>query len=514
MNKPQILIIDCGSQYTLVIQRTLAEIGLQSEIVEPEKSLPWIKTNKPKGIILSGGSASVYDNDAPKIPKEILILGIPILGICYGMQWIAHIIGDGALVIRETNPDNKGYGATKISISPHIKDTLFEDIPDYLTVWSNHGDMVGNVPKGFVDIAHSATVLQAMSNREKKIWGVQFHPEVTHTELGKTILKNFVYRICECTSDWHVEDIIKKIEDEIEKNVNGSSVSLGVSGGVDSSTLGMIAANVLGHRLHSFIIDHGAMRHNEIEEVKNSLFRAGLRNLKVVDASEKFIREVEKYTDAEKKRNIAFKPMYTETFIEESKSAGAGFILQGTIAPDEIESGGVGKSALIKSHHNVGLDFGIPQLKPFSGLFKYQVRDIARKIGLPKEIAERQPFPGPGLFVRVVGIPATRFNIGIVRKADDTVTKILKRHKLYDNISQLVVALLGVNTVGVKGDDRVYKPIIAIRPVQTVDFMTTEPYYIPREVEAEINSEVCKHPEVCRAMFDYTPKPPATTEFE
>jgi GMP synthase (glutamine-hydrolysing) len=514
MKKTQILIVDCGSQYTLVIQRTLTEIGLDSVIKYPQDSLDWIKQNKPKGIILSGGAASVYDENAPKIPEEILTMGIPLLGICYGMQWIAHVLSNHTLVIRESAAEKKGYGPTHIKVSGY-DDILFRNVPEEFKAWSSHGDIVDNTPSGFKMLASSVTTLQAMSDVQKRIWALQFHPEVTHTQYGKVILSNFVYDICGCMKDWDGSRTIGKLEYELESHIQGSDVVLGISGGVDSTTLGAIASRVLGRKLHSFVIDTGGLRKGELQEIKDNVRAAGINNLHVINnVSGLFHDAMSKTIDSEEKRKIAFQPLYTRFFMEYARKVNAKFVLQGTIAPDQIESGAAGGSALIKTHHNVGLDFGIPQFNLFGHLFKHQIRDIGRLLNLPATITERQPFPGPGLFIRVVGIPATDINVDIVRTADYEVTNILKEAGLYGDISQLIVALLGINTRGVKGDAGVNLPSIVVRPLKTVDFMTVGPYRLPAEVEDEIIAKVCKHPKICRTMFDYTPKPPATMEYE
>ncbi len=510
MKPAQILVIDLGSQYTLVIGRTLRELDFRSAILDPKKAEKWLTNNRPKAIILSGGSASIYDVGSPQPPKKILTMGIPILGICYGMQWLADALGGEVINSR----DKKEYGQTEISYIETMG-SLFTDMKG-ITVdgWASHGDSVGILPAGFHILAWSGNkqTIAAMGNEKKKMWGLQFHPEVTHTIGGKKILDNFLRLISGCAHDWVPTDIIYDIRQDITEAVGDKKAIIGFSGGVDSTTLSAIINPTLKDRLQAVCIDTGALRKNEIEEIKINAEEAGV-SLKIIDATDRFQEKMLDSIDAEAKRN-AFKLLYVKILEEAAEDFGADFIIQGSLATDHIESRGVGEAALIKSHHNIGNNWNLNDLHPIRNLFKYEIRELAREMGLPESISERQPFPGPGLFIRVVGLPATLANLAIVKEADATVTEILKKHNIYKDISQLIVALIGVKTVGIKGDGRSYDYPIVVRAVKTRDFMTVEGYDIPSKIKKEIEKAVTTHPEVNRVWHDSTDKPPATTELE
>ncbi|MEK7071582.1 MAG: glutamine-hydrolyzing GMP synthase [Patescibacteria group bacterium] len=511
MIKPrvQILIIDLGSQYTQIIRRSLRYLGFHSVIFPPEESLEWTKKNKPKSIILSGGSASVYDSNAPKIPEEILSLGVPILGICYGMQWLAY--GHDKNSIQATKA-GKSYGPVEVSLG---QSKLFENLKDKINAWSSHGDSVKYAPKGFEITATSkrGLVHEAMENREKNLYAVQFHPEVEQTEDENIILNNFASKICGCERDYSPKDVIQEIGESVKRALDGGIAIIGVSGGVDSTTLAAILTPVLGSQLKAFFIDTGGMRKGEVEKIKTIAKKARI-NLEVIDKyRNKFIEQVGTTTDAEEKR-AKFREIYGKVFQEAAKSYGATHMIQGTLATDLIESGSAGKSALIKTHHNVDLDLGLKELTPLADFFKFEVRVFAHECGLDELVSKRQPFPGPGLYLRVIGVPVTKELLEIVREADDEVKQILEKHNLYNKISQTIVALLGTKTVGVKGDGRVYGYSLVVRTVETTDFMTIKGFYLPKEVCEEIISTLSRHPQIVRVFFDFTPKPPATTEFE
>ncbi len=515
MNNPfQILIVDLGSQYTEVIRRSLRYLGFHSVILPPSKSLKWAEVYKPKGIILSGGSASVYEIDAPKIPKELLSFGVPVLGICYGMQWLAYINNKSTV---HKVPEGKSYGPVEVSLR---KSKLFVNLSSQINAWSSHGDSVKKAPTGFKIIATSkgGKVIEAMENTKEKLYAVQFHPEVEQTEDENIILNNFVKKICACKQDYFKKDAIKTICKEIgenTKNILGDKgvAIIGVSGGVDSTTLAAILTPVLGKQLKAFLVDTGGMRKGEIEKVKSIAKKAKI-NLEVISKyKNKFIENVGKSINAEEKRKN-FREVYGEVFKEVAKFYGATHMIQGTLATDLIESGSTGKSALIKTHHNVDLKLGLKEIMPFADFFKFEVRDIARSFGLGELVSGRQPFPGPGLYLRVVGVPVTTELLEIVREADDEVRKILEKHNLYNKISQTIVALLGTKTVGVKGDGRVYGYSLVVRTVETADFMTVKGFYLPPIVCEEITNTLVKHPKIVRVLYDWTTKPPATTEFE
>ena len=508
--QPQILIVDLGSQYTEIIRRNLRYLGFRSVILAPEKSIAWANENKNlKGIILSGGSASVYDADAPKIPEEILNLDVPVLGVCLGMQWLAFRKDKDAVVAVK---EGKSYGPVEVSFG---KSLLFEKLPEKIIAWSSHGDSVRRAPKNFKIVATSKSgkVIEAIEYPEKKIWAVQFHPEVEQTEDNNMILNNFVRNICEAKSDYNQRDVIAEIREKTKKELGDGMAIIGVSGGVDSTTLAAILAPALGEKLKAFMIDTGGMRQNEVARVKKIAEKAGIK-LEIIDGyKNKFIERIGQSIDAEKKRAY-FREVYGEIFKEMARACGATHMLQGTLATDLIESGSAGNSALIKTHHNVGLNLGLKEIIPLSDFFKFEIRALARDFGLAELLTERQPFPGPGLFLRIIGVPVTAELLEIVRAADHEVAEILKQRGVYDKISQTIVALLGVNTVGVKGDGRAYGYSLVVRTVETVDFMTVKGFYLSKEICDEITSALVRHPKIVRVLFDWTPKPPATTEFE
>ncbi|MDD5721349.1 MAG: glutamine-hydrolyzing GMP synthase [Candidatus Pacebacteria bacterium] len=516
MNDIQILIVDYGSQYTLVIGRTLRELGVRSIILPPNKADRWLKNNTPKAVILSGSNWSVHNEGAPGLPKNLNTSEkndkYLILGICYGMQLLAH--QNGGKVERPLA--HREYGPTLVTLN--TTHPLFNGVPKKTQVWASHGDTVTKLPKGFISIATSGGI-NAMSNKNNRVLGIQFHPEVADTKEGKKILQNFL-DIADCKKDWNPSNLIHEIQKEVLNIVKkparrggNEKVILGVSGGVDSTTLAAVLAPVLGSRLICVAIDTGGLRKNEILELKSNTKNAGIKNLKVISTEKEFIKNIGKTIDGERKR-AEFRTVYQRIFEEQIKKTGAKYIIQGTLATDIIESGKAGKSAMIKTHHNVGLNWKVEDLHPFRNLFKYEVRELARALKLPKSISERNPFPGPGLFLRIVGTPVSKEKLDLVREADKTVNDILKKYDVTKDISQLIVALLGVNSVGVKGDERVYGHSLAIRAVQTVDFMTAKGYYFSEEIVNEITNALTKHKGIVRVFFDMTPKPPATTEFE
>ncbi|MDD5490106.1 MAG: glutamine-hydrolyzing GMP synthase, partial [Candidatus Moranbacteria bacterium] len=449
MKPIQILVVDMGSQYTLVIGRTLRELGFRSAVLSPGKTESWLKNNKPQAVILSGGSASVYEENSPQPPKNILKLGVPILGICYGMQWVSHKTG-GKVVAHHAR---KEYGEAVVKFS--TKDTLFRGIKSKNVVWASHGDSVEKVPAGFEIIARSedGKVIEGMSSAAKKIWGVQFHPEVTHTREGKKILLNFLEKIARCEKDWQPADMVDDIRNETAKFAMDKKAIIGFSGGVDSTTLSDVLAPVFGKNLLAVCIDTGGLRRNELEEIKFNAEAAGA-HLKIIKAANFFQKAIGKQTHSELKRK-RFKKLYGKILEEEARRFKADFIVQGSLATDLIESGSAGKADLIKSHHNVGLNLKVKELHPFRNLFKYEVRELARSLKLPSSISERQPFPGPGLFIRIIGEPPRKDKLDIVRWADGEVSDILKKYKIYSDVSQLIVALDCQRTVGIKGDGRV-----------------------------------------------------------
>lgn len=510
MENIQVLIVDYGSQYTLVIGRTLRELGFRSAILPPDKAEHLLSTYTPKAVILSGSNFSVHDTDAPHLPNNLDTTGktYPILGLCYGMQLLAYKLGGQV----DRPHGHREYGPAKVTVdNTH---SLFSNVSKETDVWASHGDTVTKLPEGFREIAVSGGIA-AMTNSDNRVLGIQFHPEVVDTKEGKTMLQNFL-NISNCVKDWNPLDLIKEIQDEVMGVVNASkkqNVVLGVSGGVDSTVLAALLAPVLGDKLVCLAIDTGGLRAGELEELKINVKSAGVTNLVVAEASEEFIKNVGTTIDAQEKRG-KFRDVYKKIFEEQIAENDAGFIVQGTLATDIIESGEAGNSALIKTHHNVGLDWQVDDLHPLRNLFKYEVRELGKALNLPPAVYERNPFPGPGLYLRIVGLPVSQEYLDLVREADNVVTEIIKKYNLEKEISQLIVALLGIKSVGVKGDERVYGHSLAIRAVQTIDFMTARGYYFPQEVVEEITNALTKHKEIVRVFFDMTPKPPATTEFE
>lgn len=510
MENIQVLIVDYGSQYTLVIGRTLRELGVRSAILPPDKAEHFLTQYTPKSVILSGSNWSVHNDGAPGLPNNLDITGVkyPILGLCYGMQLLAYKLGGTV----DRPHGHREYGPAKVTVdNTH---PLFLNVSKETDVWASHGDTVTKLPDGYKEIAVSGGIA-AMTNSDNRVLGIQFHPEVVDTKEGKTMLQNFL-SISNCVKDWNPTDLIKEIQDEVMNVVNASAkqnVVLGVSGGVDSTVLAALLAPVLGDKLICLAIDTGGMRSGELEELKINVESAGVKNLVVVEASDEFIKNISTTVDAQEKRG-KFRDVYKRIFEEQIAKNDAGFIVQGTLATDIIESGEAGKSALIKTHHNVGLAWEVDDLHPLRNLFKYEVRELGKALNLPSAVYERNPFPGPGLYLRIVGLPVSREYLDLVRDADKTVTEIIKKYNLEKEISQLIVGILGVKSVGVKGDERVYGHALAIRAVQTIDFMTAKGYYFPQDVVEEITNALTKHKEIVRVFFDMTPKPPATTEFE
>ncbi len=510
-NPFQVLIVDLGSQYTLVIGRVLRELGFRSLILNPQKAEKWLEHNQPKCAILSGGYGSVENPDCPKPPTGLFELKIPILGICLGMQWIAKMHGG------KVTPEillHKEYGPCFIQTRNSY---IFEGIKDYRTmVWASHGDSVQQLPEGFTGIAFEEDyrTQSAISNADGSIIGLQFHPEVDDTTDGKLMLRNFLDH-AGCEQDWDPFDIIEHIRNEVrEAVVTDDTIQkaiLGFSGGVDSTVTAALLQPVMGDDLLCVTIDSGFLRLGELDNIKKTAASLGLNHI-VIDAVEELQISLGDTIDPEEKRKI-FKKIYLRNLEEQIATFGAKFIIQGSLATDFIESGKAGGSDLIKSHHNIGLEWQVQEIHPLRTLFKYEVREIGRSLSLSRNITERQPFPGPGLLVRIVGYPATQERADILRQCDEWVTEILEDEDLYDDISQLVVAL-GMRTVGVKGDKRTYGYCIIVRPVITQDFMTCTVMKLPEKVIDAIVSKLTKHPDVTRVLFDLTPKPPGTTEME
>ncbi len=512
-NKESILILDFGSQYTQLIARRVREHKVFSRILPFTTTAKQIQEIAPKGIILSGGPASVIEKNAPVPDKEIFKLGIPILGICYGMQVMAE-----SLEGKTKHTKEREFGRTELFIDDN-KD-LFSNIPGNFTCWASHGDYVTKMPAGFSIAAHTLNApIAAIANRKRKMYGVQFHPEVTHTEKGNQIISNFLFRICGCVGRWTMNSFIKESVENIRKTVGDSKVVLGLSGGVDSSVAALLIHKAIGKNLRSIFIDNGVMRKNEAEQIKKIFRNMYHLNLDCVDASKRFLTKLKGVTDPEEKRKIIGK-IFVEVFEEEAeKVKGVRFLGQGTLYPDVIESISPtgAPSAKIKSHHNVG---GLPEhmklklLEPLRDLFKDEVRLIGKALELPENILNRQPFPGPGLAIRIIG-EVTEERLRILREVDVKVLEEITRANLYNQLWQSFAVLLPIKSVGVMGDERTYENVAALRCVTSSDGMTADWVKLPYEVLDRISNRVINEVKgVNRVVYDITSKPPATIEWE
>jgi len=507
-----ILVLDFGSQYSQLIARRIREIGVYSELHPYNISIEEIKKINPKGIILSGGPASVYEKYSPHSTPSILTIGIPILGICYGLQIIAYQLG-GQVDLQA----KREYGPAELFIDK--SEDLFSGLNNKTEVWMSHGDALTRLPEGFEIIAHTNnSPICAIRDRQRKIYGVQFHPEVVHTPRGSEILSNFVYKICGCRGGWNAGSFVEKKVSDIKSIVGNQNVICALSGGVDSSVLAVLLHKSIGDKLFCIHINNGLMRKNESEKVVN-LYRDTYHfNLDFVDASKIFLTKLNGIKNPELKRKIIGQT-FIEIFENEAKKIGnVGFLAQGTLYPDVIESTSFkGPSHTIKTHHNVG---GLPEvmnlklIEPFRELFKDEVRKVGKILGLPEEIISRHPFPGPGLAVRIIG-EVTEEKLYILREADDIFISEIKAEGLYDSIWQAFAVLLPVQTVGVMGDQRTYDSVIALRAVTSVDGMTADWAQIPHKVLSKISNRIVNEVRgVNRVVYDISSKPPSTIEWE
>jgi len=507
-----ILILDFGSQYTQLIARRVRECGVYSEILPFNSPLQKIKELQPRGIILSGGPASVYESGSPHPPAEIFKEGIPMLGICYGLQLMADHLGGTV-----NRAARREFGKATLSIDDHSD--LFAGLDGETTVWMSHGDALSKLPAGFERIAHTAnSPYCAIRNAERKQYGVQFHPEVIHTEKGKEILKNFLYKVCGAKGDWNPTSFIERTVLEIREKVGGARVICALSGGVDSAVTAVLVHQAVGDQLHCIHIDNGLMRKGESEEVVHTFREQFQIPLAHVDASETFLARLKGIVHPEEKRKIIGNTFIEVFETEAQKLGGAEFLAQGTLYPDVIESTTFkGPSATIKTHHNVG---GLPEqmefklIEPLRELFKDEVRAVGRQLGLPETLLGRHPFPGPGLAVRVLG-EVTRERLEILRDADDIFISELRRNKLYDRIWQAFAVLLPIQSVGVMGDARTYEYTVALRAVTSLDGMTADWARIPEDILAHISTRIVNEVKgVNRVVYDISSKPPSTIEWE
>ncbi len=506
-----IVVLDFGSQYTQLIARRIRENRVFCEIIPCSEKTQSYKNKNLKGIILSGGPASVFDRNAPLCEVEVFELGVPVLGICYGLQLIGKIFGGE--VQRSTKRE---YGKAIIEIDDY--EDLLSEVQNQTSVWMSHGDHLSRLPKGFEVLAHTESIpIAAVRDQEKKIFGLQFHPEVVHTQEGKKIISNFLFGICGCEGTWTAESFIQSSVSRIKDEVKSGKVVLGLSGGVDSSVCAMLVNQAVGGQLSCIFVDNGFLRKNEVEEV-SSAFKNYDVNLILVDASEKFLSQLKGVTDPERKRKIIGK-VFIDVFEQEArKIKDVGFLAQGTLYPDVIESTSFrGPSATIKSHHNVG---GLPEemnlklIEPLRELFKDEVREIGRKLQLPESIVGRHPFPGPGLAVRILG-EVTKQRLSLLKEADHIFIQELKKSNLYHEVWQAFCVLLPVQSVGVMGDERTYENVVALRAVTSVDGMTADWAKVPYKTLERISNRIINQVKgVNRVVYDVTSKPPATIEWE
>ncbi len=510
MNK--VLILDFGSQYTQLIARKVREIGVYSEIFPFDTPVDRIKRERPAVLILSGGPRSVYEKGAPVASLEIFGLGVPVLGICYGLQLMAHLLGG-----RVETSAHREYGFARLEIRD--RSGLFRGIKDRGQVWMSHGDRVEKIPPGFVVTAKTAnTAVAAIESSGRKFFGVQFHPEVIHTNQGKAILANFLFRLAGLTPDWSMKSFVSRKTREIRQRVSRGRIICGLSGGVDSLVTALIVHRAVKNKLTCIFVDNGLLRKGQYEELMDEFRRKLHLRVIGVDASDLFLRRLQGVTSPERKRKIIGRAFIEIFDAEARRLGGVKFLAQGTIYPDVIESTPVkGPSSTIKSHHNVG---GLPKglkfqlIEPLRELFKDEVRALAAELGIDREFVAQHPFPGPGLAVRILG-EVTRDRLVILREADRIVLEEVRRARLYHRLWQAFAVLLPVRTVGVMGDQRTYQQVVVIRLVQSVDGMTANWYPADSLVLSRISTRIVNEVRgVNRVVYDITTKPPATIEWE
>lgn len=501
-----IIIIDFGSQYTHLICRRVREHGVKAEIYPYSKPVH-LKDNI-QGIILSGSFSSIADIDSLQPDKKIFSLNVPVLGICYGMQVMAEMLGG-----KVTRKDNREYGETKLKILE--KNNLFSGFPSSIKVWMSHYDRVEKLPEGFTVLAHTKSIpIAAMGDKKRNLYGIQFHPEVFHTRMGNEVFSNFLFKICKAKKDWNLKKWIDYKIDEIRKEVGRGKVIMALSGGVDSSIASVLIKEAAGEHFYPIFVEHGLTRLKDKKRIREILIKKMGLKVKIVDCEERFLKALKGVKDPEKKRKIIGRE-FVKVFIEEAdKISGITHLAQGTLYPDVIESA---KSSVIKTHHNVG---GLPEslklklIEPFRLLYKDEVRIIGKQLGVPDEIINQHPFPGPGLAVRIIGT-INKKKINIVRTADVIIEEELKKAGIYYKLWQAFAVFLPVKTVGVMGDMRTHENVIALRLVESKDAMTANWARIPHRVLSEISTRIVNEIKgINRVVYDITNKPPGTIEWE
>lgn len=510
-NMKRVLIIDFGGQYNLLIARRVRQSGVYCEIKSYKIKEEEIREFNPDAIILTGGPATVFEENAPKVDRIVFEMGIPLLGICYGMQLMVHTLGGKC-----RKAEKREYGKVVLK---HSQSLLFSGVPEESICWMSHGVEVEELPNGFTLTSSSSSCINcSIENSEKKLYGVQFHPEVNHTEYGMTILENFLYKICGFTKEWTMASYVDRAIEECKRKIGDKKVLLALSGGVDSTVCASLLSKAVGKNLTCIFVDHGLLRKDEGDEVEKVMKNCFDCDIRRVDAKSRFLSALKGVEEPEKKRKIIGEN-FIRVFEEEAKKIGkVDFLAQGTIYPDVVESGVGGESTVIKSHHNVG---GLPSvvafdeiIEPLRMLFKDEVRELGLELGLPESLVWRQPFPGPGLAIRVIG-EVTEEKLDILRDADKIVREEMTKDGYKNAPSQYFAALTNMRSVGVMGDERSYDYAIAIRAVETSDFMTATWSRIDYEKLDRISNRIVgevKH--VNRVLFDITSKPPATIEFE
>ncbi len=511
MTHQTIIVLDFGSQYTQLIARRLRELSVYSEVWPPDTPIDRIRAKEPVGVILSGGPKSVSEAGAPKCDPGVYDLDVPVLGICYGMQLMADSLGG-----RVAPANQREFGHATVKTNPEF--ALFAGVPDEIRVWASHGDFVAAVPAGFSVGATSANApIAAMSDVSRGLYAILFHPEVVHTERGIDILRNYAYGVCGCTGDWTMASFVEEATARIRTQIGDGRVVCGLSGGVDSTVAAMLMHRAVGDKLTCIFVDNGVLRQDEASQIRKRFERLKLP-LVFADASVLFLERLAAVTDPEKKRKIIGGTFIDVFETEAAKLGRVDFLGQGTLYPDVIESIAiVGQSSMIKSHHNVG---GLPErmrmklVEPLRELFKDEVREVGRKLGLDEEFVVRQPFPGPGLAVRILG-EVTAPRLTLLRRADAIVSEEVRRDNWYTRLWQSFAVLLPVQSVGVMGDERTYEYTVAIRAVESKDGMTADWARLPHELLARISSRIVNEVKgINRVVYDISSKPPSTIEWE